>query len=147
MTAGVALAAAALDHAADAGAEAEAGALWLQPGLASALALLGALLWFKTLTIEIDGGAPLRLGPWRAWLAVPVALGAFAWLWPQVGLAVASLALVLIALWAWPAPERAHGPSRWVALLPAVVLAAVVAWVLQGRLPLAWWPAIAFGPG
>lgn len=108
---------------------AEPAAVRLVPlALGAGLALLGVLLWLKVLAIEVDGGRPARLGPWRAWLAGPVAAAAFALLLPRLGLALAGLGLVLLAALAWSPRER---PWAWLgALAPALAVAAIAAWLV-----------------
>lgn len=120
---------------------AEAGAVRLLPlALGAGLALLGALLWLKVLAIEVDGGRPVQLGPWRAWLAGPVAAAAFALLLPRLGLAVAGLTLVLLAALAWSPRER---PWAWLRALPPVLaVVALAAWLFPRAAGLPLWPPV-----
>ena len=66
-------------------------------GLALVLALLGAIVLFKSLTIESEGGEPIGRVAWRPLLAIGAAIVAFAVLIEPAGLVVASIAVVVIS--------------------------------------------------
>jgi NhaP-type Na+/H+ or K+/H+ antiporter len=59
------------------------------------LALLGALLLFKSLSIEAEGGDPLRRLPWRALFGVVGGVALFGLLLPRAGLGL-TLPVVLL---------------------------------------------------
>jgi hypothetical protein len=58
-------------------------------GLGILLAILGAILLFKAMTIETDGGDPVGRIAWRPLLIVLGSLALFAFLLPRVGMMVA----------------------------------------------------------
>lgn len=141
--AGVAAAWEALGHGVGSLREPGPGALPL--GLAVLLALLGAVLWFKSLTIEAEGGAvSVASGgrwPWRAVLALAVATLAGPAVVHAAG-AVLGLPLVgAVAATGWRglALRRALVAGAAGGMLAAGAGAALyAAWLGQ---PLPWWPA------
>ena len=85
-------------------------------GLGVLLALLGAMILFKALTLEVEGGD--RVGPW-AWRPLLVIVGvvlAFGWTLPHLGMFIA---LPLLVLTAASASDEFHWKD---ALINAVAL-------------------------
>ena len=64
-------------------------------GLGILLAILGAIVLFKAMTIEADGGDPVGRIAWRPLLIVLGSLALFAFLLPRVGVLVALPILVV----------------------------------------------------
>ena len=64
-------------------------------GLGILLAILGAIVLFKAMTIEADGGDPVGRIAWRPLLIVLGSLALFAFLLPRVGMLVALPILVV----------------------------------------------------
>jgi hypothetical protein len=106
-------------------------------GLALALALVGALVIFKSLVVEAEGGGRIAALAWRPLGAVVAALALFGAALPRTGLVPALALLVLVA---------SLGTDRF-RLRGAILAAAVLtlaAWAgLVGlpRLGLPLWPA------
>jgi hypothetical protein len=100
------------------------------------LMVLGALVLFKALTLEADGGHPLGPIAWRALGAIVLAVVLFGVALPRLGLLIATALLVLTA-------STASKGGRWrAALLCTAVLTAgtwaVFVWGLKLDWPL--WP-------
>ncbi len=66
-------------------------------GLGVILAVLGALVTFKALTIEAEGGDPIGPVSWRPLLVILGAVALFGALLPTLGLVVALPVLVILA--------------------------------------------------
>jgi uncharacterized membrane protein len=91
-------------------------------GLGLALAVLGAAILFKSLTLEAPAGGAIGPVPWRRLLVVCAALIAFGWLLPRLGVLISVPALVLGLF-------CADRPLRW---RPAVGVASVMTLVVLG---------------
>jgi hypothetical protein len=79
------------------GSSARPGPAYFPFGLGVLLALLGGLVLFKSLTIEVDGGG--RIGPW-AWKPLALlaaAVASFGWTLPHLGLVLSLPLLVVMA--------------------------------------------------
>lgn len=126
------------------GVRAQPGPGWLPLVLGLALALLGALLLFKSLTVEVEGGAPVGLQPWRALVTVSAAMALSGPLFWAVG-AAAGMVLLGLAVALGGAAVRPGRVFRAAAVgalggaLAALAGAAVFGWGLGRALP--WWPA------
>jgi hypothetical protein len=108
-------------------------------GLGLLLALLGALVLFKSLTIETEDGQKIGAWPWRPLLGIGASVAVFGWALPLLGMAVALPLLVLLS-------AMAGNEFDWrEALVSALVLTlgswAVFVWALKLTIPL--WPAFA----
>lgn len=135
IVAGIAFAIGALNYPLGDAARPGPGALPL--GLGMLLALLGALLLFKALTIEVEGGDPLGAIASAPLLLVVGSVALFALLLPRAGLAVALPVLVLLAGMAAPG-------WRWRDLLLQALVLTLAGWLVLGlglKLDLPWWPA------
>jgi len=105
-------------------------------GLGVLMAILGAFVLFKSLTIESEGGDPI--GPW-AWRPLGVVVGAvatFGWALPHLGMFVALPLLVMVSAMA----GSEFRPKE--AIVSAVILTfgcwGVFIWGLKLTIPL--WP-------
>ncbi len=98
------------------GSSARPGPAYFPFGLGVLLALMGALVLFKALTFEVEGGD--RIGRW-AWRPLSVIVGSvavFGWALPHLGMFIALPLLVLVS-------AMAGDQFRWrEALINAVVL-------------------------
>jgi len=104
--------------------------------LAVALMVLGALVLFKALTLEADGGHPLGPIAWRPLALIVLAVVLFGVALPRLGLLPTTALLVLIA-------SLASKGGRWRVALLATVVLTVGAWtVFVWGLKLDWplWP-------
>ena len=66
-------------------------------GLGILLALLGALVLFKSLTIETEGGDPIGAFPWRPLGLITLSVVLFGFALPWLGMIIALPLLILIA--------------------------------------------------
>jgi hypothetical protein len=69
-------------------------------GLGILLAILGALVLFKALTIETEDGEKFGHFAWRPLLVVLSAVALFGFILPRLGLVISLPILVLLASWA-----------------------------------------------
>lgn len=107
-------------------------------GLGILLALLGAFVLFKGLTLETDGGDPIGRFAWRPLLVILGSVVLFGLLLERGGLVVAMPVLVLVS-------SAADGEFHWQgALVTAAVLTvlswAVFIWGLKLTIPM--WPTV-----
>ena len=105
-------------------------------GLAVLMALLGAFLFFESLTIETEDGE--RIGPW-AWkplIMITATVAIFGWMLPHMGMVVALPILVIVAALAG---DEFHWKD---ALINSAILTAgswvIFIWGLKLTIPL--WP-------
>jgi hypothetical protein len=107
-------------------------------GLGVLLALLGALVLFKALTIESEGGDPIGAIAWRPLLVITSAIVLFGLCLPRLGLAMTLPMVVILA-------AAAGDEFRWRdALLNSVLLTlgswVIFVWGLKLVIPV--WPVI-----
>ena len=123
------------------GSSAKPGPGFFPLGLGVLLALLGSLVLFKALTIEVEGGDPVGSFAWKPLLTILLAVVVFGLALPKLGMAVTLPLLVLIA-------SLAGGEfSLKDALINSVVLT-VGCWVIfiYGlKLTLPLWPSLLGG--
>ena len=77
------------------GSSARPGPAYFPFGLAVLMALLGALVLFKALTIESDGGDPIGPWAWKPLGVIVVAVAVFGWALPHLGMYIALPLLVI----------------------------------------------------
>lgn len=112
------------------------GAGFFPLGLSVVLALLGAVVLFKALTFESEGGDPIGVIAWRPLLAIVASIVLFGAMVEPLGLALSVPVLVVVS-------SLACKGVRWKSLLASVVVltlaaCAVVAWGFRLAVPL--WP-------
>lgn len=110
-------------------------------GLGILLALLGALVLFKALTLESEGGDPIGVIAWRPLLVIVAAVAVFGFALPRLGLAgTLPLLITMSAL----AGDEFHWRD---VLISSVVLTvgswALFIWGLKLTIPL--WPTFITG--
>jgi hypothetical protein len=115
------------------------GAGYFPLGLSSLVTLLGAVVLFKSLTIESDGGDPIGKIAWRPLIVIIVAIALFGVMLEPLGLAITVPVLIVIA-------SLAGDEFHWKGVLAnAIVLTigswAIFIWGLKLTIPL--WPAFA----
>jgi hypothetical protein len=120
------------------GSSASPGPGYFPLGLGVLLAVLGALVLFKSLTIESEGGQ--RIGPiaWRPLLAVVVSVVAFGFALPRLGLAL-SLPLLIVVC------SLAGDEFRWRDVLLSCVVLTLGSWLIfifGLKLTIPLWPAL-----
>ena len=112
------------------------GAGYFPLGLAILLALLGAFVLFKSLTIESEGGDPIGAFAWRPLIVIVVAIAVFGLMLERLGLALTVPVLIAIS-------SLAGDEFHWRGVVAnAVVLTvgswAIFVWGLKLTIPL--WP-------
>src|SRR5437763_1252985 len=100
------------------------GAGFFPLGLGILLALLGAIVLFKALTIESEGGDPIGAFAWRPLLAIVVAIIVFGALIEKLGVALTVPTLVAVA--------SVAGELRWKGVLASAVVLTVGASLAVG---------------
>ncbi len=69
-------------------------------GLGILLAILGAIVLFKALTIEVEGGDPIGEFAWKPLLTILVSIAVFGFALPKLGMVIALPLLVFMSSWA-----------------------------------------------
>lgn len=69
-------------------------------GLGILLAILGAMILFKALTIETDDGDPIGAWGWKGLIVITVSVAVFGLLLPRLGMVLSLPILVLMSAWA-----------------------------------------------
>ncbi len=106
-------------------------------GLGILLAVLGAMVLFKSLTIEVDGGDRIGAWAWKPLLIIVGAVAGFGWALPHLGMVIALPLLVFVSAMAG---DEFHWRD---ALLNAIVLT-VGSWIIfiYGlKLTIPLWPS------
>ena len=123
------------------GSSARPGPAYFPFGLGVLMAILGAMVLFKALTFEVDGGD--KVGPW-AWkplIMTTATVAIFGWTLPHLGMVVALPILVLVAAMAG---DEFHWKD---ALINAILLTVgswfIFIWGLKLTIPL--WPSFLAG--
>jgi hypothetical protein len=112
------------------------GAGYFPLGLSILLALLGAIVLFKSLTIESEGGDPVGNFAWRPLIVIVVAIAVFGVMLEKIGLALTVPVLIFIS-------SLAGDEFHWKGVLAnAIVLTigswAIFVWGLKLTIPM--WP-------
>lgn len=106
-------------------------------GLSIIMALLGAIVLFKSLTIETEGGDPIGSIAWRPLVVVVASIVAFGVLLPRMGLFfTVPVTIIMVSF--------ASEEFRWVGVLINAVVLTIFAWlvfVVGLGLTLPIWPA------
>lgn len=106
-------------------------------GLGILLAVLGAIVLFKALTFEVEGGDPIGDIAWKPLLYIVGTVTVFGWTLPHLGMVVALPILVIIA-------ARAGDEFHWGEALANAVLLTVFSWfifVYGLNLTIPLWPS------
>jgi Tripartite tricarboxylate transporter TctB family len=99
------------------------GAGYFPLGLSVLLALLGAVVLFKALTIESEGGDRIGAFAWKPLIVIVLAIAAFALMLEQVGLAITVPVLVFIA-------SLAGDEFRWKGVLVSAIVLTIASWFI-----------------
>lgn len=105
------------------GASARPGPGYFPLGLGLLLAVLGAVVLFKALTIETEGGDPVGPFAWKPLIVITGAIVMFGLILPRLGMFVSLPLLVLVSAWA---SEEFHWKD---ALINAAILT-VGSWLI-----------------
>ena len=79
------------------GSSARPGPAYFPFGLGILLAVLGALVLFKAMTFEVEGGDRIGSWAWRPLLIVMFSVAGFGWALPRVGMFITLPLLIIIA--------------------------------------------------
>lgn len=118
------------------GSSARPGPAYFPFGLGILLALLGAMVLFKSLTIETEDGEPVGAFAWKPLVVVVGAVAMFGVLLPRLGLAMTLPLLIAIA-------STAGDEFRWKEVLANCVVLTLGSWAIFIKglgLTLPLWP-------
>jgi hypothetical protein len=120
------------------GSSARPGPAYFPFGLGVLMAVLGGVVLFKALTMEVEGGDKIGAWAWKPLGIIVTAVASFGWTLPHLGMFIALPVLVAIA-------SMAGSEFHWKdALVNAIVLTvgswAIFIWGLKLTIPL--WPTI-----
>jgi hypothetical protein len=87
------------------------------------LAILGAVVLFKSLTIETEGGDPIGNVAWRPLLVIVVAIAIFGAMLPRLGLFISVPVLIIIT-------SFAGDEFKWRGVLIAAASLTVFSWLI-----------------
>lgn len=124
------------------GSSARPGPAYFPFGLGVLLALLGALVLFKALTIETEGGDPIGHIAWKPLFVILIAVALFGVGLPRLGLVITLPLLVFVSSWA-------SDEFSWKASVINAVVLIVMSWLIFVKglsLTIPVWPTI-FGAG
>jgi hypothetical protein len=99
------------------------GAGYFPLGLSILLALLGAIVLFKSLTIESEGGDPVGAFAWRPLVVIVVAIAVFGVMLEQLGLALTVPVLILIS-------SLAGDEFHWKGVVANAAVLTIGAWAI-----------------
>ena len=123
------------------GSSARPGPAYFPFGLSVLMALLGALVLFKSLTLEVEGGDRIGEWAWKPLGVIVVAVAVFGWALPHLGMVVA---MPLLVIGSAVAGDEFHWKD---ALINAVILT-IGCWVIfiYGlKLTIPLWPTFIGG--
>ena len=106
-------------------------------GLGVLLAVLGAVVLFKALTIEVEGGDPVGAFAWKPLAYIVGTVTIFGWTLPHLGMFCALPILVVVA-------ARAGDEFHWGEALANAALLTVGSWVIfiwGLKLTIPLWPS------
>lgn len=101
------------------------------------MAILGAVVIFTSLTIEVEGGDPIGDIAWRPLLVIVFAIALFGALLPRAGLVITVPILIIIV-------SFAGDQFEWLGVLIASVVLTVFSWLVFVKglgLTIPMWPA------
>ena len=105
--------------------------------LSSIMVLLGAIVLFKSLTVEIEGGDPIGDIAWRPLLVVVAAITVFGLLLPRLGMILTIPILIFMT-------SLAGDEFKWKGVLAAAVVLTLMAWlifIVGLKLTIPMWPS------
>ncbi|KQU81498.1 MULTISPECIES: tripartite tricarboxylate transporter TctB family protein [unclassified Rhizobacter] len=100
------------------------------------MALLGAFVLFKSLTIEVEGGDPIGHIAWRPLLVIVASIAVFGAALPRLGLVITVPILIVMT-------SLAGDEFKWKGVLATAVVLTVGSWaifVLGLKLVIPMWP-------
>lgn len=112
-------------------------------GLGLMQAVLGAIVLFKSLTVDTEDGEPLGSVAWRPLIIIPVAVVLFGFLLPRAGLAITLPVTIIVA-------ALAGDEFTWKDALISAVVLTVASWlifIVGLKLVIPVWPAFMTATG
>jgi hypothetical protein len=123
------------------GSSARPGPAYFPFGLGVLLAILGAMVLFKALTIEVEGGDPIGSIAWKPLIVLVVSLAVFGAILPRLGMVISLPLLILMTSLA--GDEFKLKEVAFNALVLTLGSWIIFIWGLKLIIPV--WPTIAFG--
>ena len=123
------------------GTSARPGAGYFPLGLGVLTALLGAIILFKSLTIETEGGDPIGAIAWRPLIVIVVAISVFGVLLPRLGMIITIPILIVIT-------SIAGDEFGWKGVLINSIVLTLFSWLIfvAGlKLTIPLWPSFLAG--
>jgi len=105
------------------GSSARPGPAYFPFGLGILMAVLGAMVLFTSLTIEVEGGDKIGHIAWKPLLIVVTSVASFGWVLPHLGMFVALPVLVMIS-------ASASDEFRWKEAVINAVLLTGFSWLI-----------------
>ena len=99
------------------------GAGYFPLGLSVLLAILGAIVLFKSLTIESEGGDPVGAFAWRPLIVIVAAIAVFGAMLEPLGMLVSIPVLIVLT-------SLASDEFRWRGVLISAVVLTVASWAI-----------------
>jgi hypothetical protein len=119
------------------GSSARPGPAYFPFGLGAALAVLGAVVLFKALTIETEGGDPIGQWAWKPLVMITGTVAIFGWSLPHLGMFIALPILVVVA-------ALAGDEFHWKDALINAIILTIGSWIIfiYGlKLTIPLWPS------
>ena len=91
--------------------------------LSSIMVLLGAIVLFKSLTVETEGGDPIGPAAWRPLIVVVIAITVFGLMLPRLGMIITIPVLIAIT-------SLAGDEFRWKGVAAAAVVLTVASYLI-----------------
>jgi hypothetical protein len=123
------------------GTSARPGAGYFPLGLGVLTAVLGAIILFKSLTIETEGGEPIGHIAWRPLIVIVLTINVFGLLLPRLGMIVSIPILIVMT-------SLASEEFRWRGVLISAVVLTGFSWLIfiAGlKLTIPLWPKFIVG--
>ena len=105
--------------------------------LSSIMVLLGAIVLFKSLTVEVEGGDPIGAIAWRPLVVIVAAITVFGLLLPRLGMIITIPILIFMT-------SLAGDEFKWKGVVVAAVVLTLMAWVIfivGLKLTIPMWPS------
>ena len=119
------------------GSSARPGPAYFPFGLGVVMAVLGAMVLFKALTFEVEGGDKIGAWAWRPLLIIVVAVAGFGVILPKLGMIISLPLLVFVA-------AQAGDEFRWKEALVNAAVITLMSWgiFIKGlSLTIPLWPS------
>ena len=119
------------------GSSARPGPAYFPFGLGVLLAILGGMVLFKAMTLEVEGGDKIGKWAWKPLIMITSTVAIFGWMLPHMGMVIALPILIIVAALAG---DEFHWKD---ALINSVVLTAGcwVIFIYGLKLTIPLWPA------